>query len=121
MANAYTQATGIQRVVAWRLRAPSYGGGKVYTVAVVGSDVWTAWGRSSAAGAAGAGSQAKILRFATPTAADAEAWQKTLDKQEGGYTLDIAPRWCNVDPTSRSQLGVLDFILRHGEPIPIYS
>jgi predicted DNA-binding WGR domain protein len=121
MANAYTQATGIHKVVAWRLTAPSTSGGKVYSIAVVGTEVWTAWGQHRAAGPSGAGSQAKIIECASPAAADDWAWKQTLEKQEKGYRLDIAPRAIEIDVARYTVLGVMERMLKLGEPINIYS
>lgn len=77
--------------VAWRLLAPSVSGGKVYTIAVVGNIIITAWGRADAIGSYGAGTNATATAYHTHAAALVVAQERTSEKEARGYNLDLAP------------------------------
>ena len=89
--------------IAWRLMAPSDSGGKVYTIAVIGNSMIVAWGRRTAAGPAGAGSQAKVEIFPSHAKALAAAMDRTVAKQERDYEMDVTPR--QLDVTGRQPDG----------------
>jgi predicted DNA-binding WGR domain protein len=82
--------------IAWRLYAPSDTGGKIYTIAVIGNDLVVAWGRRTAAGMSGAGSQAKVEPYPSHAAALAAAMERTIAKESRGYRMDLEPRRLNV-------------------------
>ena len=101
--------------IAWRLLAPSDSGGKIYTIAVIGSDLVVAWGRASAAGPglSTAGSQAKVEHFPSHVRALAAAMERTQAKQDRGYDIDMAPRQLDVTgkPVAKNTVSL---ILYHG-------
>lgn len=105
------------RAIAWRMRAPSASGGKVYTIAVRDRTVITCWGRASSAGPNGPGSQGRAQHYRDHNVAVAAAQQTTAAKENEGYVLDIAPRtlaaprggtWYVTDAVA--------LILQHGTP-----
>lgn len=89
------------KIIAWRLKAPSTSGGKVYTVAVVGDVLVTSWGRSTVAGRYGSGSQCRVERCNSHDHAFAMAMARTKGKEEGGYFLDIPPKHLATAEISR--------------------
>jgi len=99
--------------IAWRLLAPSDSGGKVYSIAVIGSALVVAWGRRTAAGGNGAGSQSKVEPYPSHAAALAAAMERTIAKQDRGYEMDVLPR--QLDVTGRLANGnTVGAILFHG-------
>jgi len=105
--------------VAWRLRAPSASGGKVYTIAVIGSTLVTAWGRATAAGRNGAGSQGSVVAHSSAAGALAAAQVRTAEKESGGYALEIEPKRVTFTdipvPDTFDALNATMMILRNGE------
>ena len=106
--------------VAWRLLCPSSSGGKVYTVAVVDKAVITAWGKASAAGEYGGGSQAQVRHYPNNNAALATAMEVTKVKEGRGYHLNIQPKQYTVTHADDTYLPPLDAvygILKRGTPL----
>jgi len=104
--------------IGWRLHAPSATGGKVYSIAVFGELLITAWGRADHAGRFGAGAHIRTQHFPTRDAALDVAMQRTLDKEKKGYTISIGPSRTTL-PTRyhTSPETIIARILRDGEPI----
>ena len=106
------------RGVAWRLHAPSPTGGKVYSIAVFGELLITAWGRADHAGRFGAGAQIKTTGCPDHGTALDIALRRTTEKEKKGYTISIGPSQTTL--TARyhaSPETIITRILRDGEPL----
>jgi len=104
--------------IGWRLHAPSATGGKVYSIAVFGELLITAWGRADHAGRFGAGAQIKTTGCPDHGTALDIALRRTTEKEKKGYTISIGPSRATL--TARyhaSPETIITRILRDGEPL----